>query len=185
MKTDSSIKEYSCYKDKFDSIISQKKINIDRNPENTDAPDKAVWLKISNYKGKKIPTYSFDYQKVKVRDVELRLKNQIENSLKNFSIENENQKSVVEFLKENKILISLLDESLLKIKEIFNESIQELCLDLHEDPEEDIITLFLIVKTNLLPKDGLSRLKRLKNDWLLDKVPPEILSIFSVTIESV
>jgi hypothetical protein len=113
---------------------------------------------------------------MKVRDVELRLKNQIENSLKNFSIEN--QKSVFEFLKENKILISLLDESLLKIKEIFNESIQELCLDLHEDTEEDIITLFLIVKTNLLPKDGLSRLDRLENDWLLDKVPPEILSIF-------
>lgn len=120
---------------------------------------------------------------MQVRDVELRLKNQIENSLKNFSIEN--KESVFEFLKENKILISLLDESLLKIKEIFNESIQELCLYLHEDPEEDIITLFLIVKTNLLPKDGLSRLERLENDWLLDKVPPEILSIFSVTTESV
>ena len=183
MKTDSSIKEYSCYKDKFDRIISQKKINTDRNPGNTDAPDKAVWLKISNYKGEKIPAYSFDYQKVRDKDVELRLKKQIENSLKNFSIEN--PKSVIEFLKENKILISLLDESLLKIKEIFNESIQELCLDLHEDPEEDIITLFLIVKTNLLPKDGLCRLERLENDWLLDKVPPEILSIFSVTIESV
>jgi len=89
------------------------------------------------------------------------------------------------FLLEHDELIPYLLEADKHIKRVFGENIVDVCLEHASDPEEDYEGLFVIVKTNLSPEESLDLLDKLDDDWFLDYVPPEVMSILTVDVRPV
>jgi hypothetical protein len=89
---------------------------------------------------------------------------------------------VSSFLFENFFLVDIIEEGYPIIKEIFG--VLPLCLELHEDPEEDFRELFLIIKSSNSPQDDLELLNKLDESWFLD-VLDKTDNKFNITVESI
>jgi hypothetical protein len=50
------------------------------------------------------------------------------------------------------------------------------------DPEEDDEMIFVIVKSNLPPREALEYLYKFDQEWFLRQVPVEIASIICITV---
>lgn len=92
---------------------------------------------------------------------------------------------VASFIQGYPNFTGILFETHRQIKRIFRENIVKVCLEYVRDPEEDFEGLFVIIKTNLSPKESLDLLDRFNEEWFLDNVSDEIGSIFTVTVRPV
>jgi len=102
--------------------------------------------------------------------------------LKNLYILNTPEK-VERFICTHEGLTEILSEAYKWIMRIF-PNVVNLYLELHQDPEEDSKELFVIVETNLSPKETLDYLNKLDEEWLLG-VPFQFRTIFNVIARSV
>lgn len=75
---------------------------------------------------------------------------------------------------------SLVEEAMEVIKDAFIGIPYKVLLDVHKDPEEDAITMFLIVKNNLELSDW-KIIDTQIEEWLL-KLSPTILTCFSISM---
>lgn len=75
----------------------------------------------------------------------------------------------------------MVKESLQTARNILKDSYSGSTIDVHEDPEEDIITLFLDVQCAVNIKETLLKQEEFEMTWFLDKFCPNVLSIFSVS----
>ncbi len=89
------------------------------------------------------------------------------------------------FLLAHDELIPYLLESDKHLKRVFGENIVDVCLECVSDPEEDYEGLFVTVKTNLSPEESLDLLDKFDDEWFLDYVPSEAISILTVDVRPV
>lgn len=109
-----------------------------------------------------------------------RQKHKIYETLKYFTIKGE-ERELLKFI-QNKNLMSYIKEGRTQVQKVFGSSIQQISLEVCEDPEEDFSILLMTLEINLSVDDSLELLDQLQDDWFLDNVPPEISSIFSITV---
>lgn len=79
--------------------------------------------------------------------------------------------------------LPLVEESLQVARNILNESYNSSTIDVHTDPEDCSITLFLDVQCALNIKETLLKQKEFEMTWFLDKFHPNVLSVFSVSFK--
>ena len=97
----------------------------------------------------------------------------------------ENPFAVKSFLAAHPNLKDYLFETHEQIERFFGDSALEISLKHDSDPEEDYEGLFVIVKTHLSSEEALDFLDKFDFEWFLDQVPPEIISILTVTVRPV
>jgi len=104
------------------------------------------------------------------------------NELKNLYIF-QAPEEIEKFILTHEGLTEILLEAHEWIMRIF-PNVVNLYLELHQDPEEDFKELFVIVETNLSPKETLDYLNKLDEEWLLG-VPFQFRRIFNVIARKV
>jgi len=129
--------------------------------------------------------YIYLIQKLKEIDEETSIIAQEENKLKlleELYILN-NETKVKTFLKRNPFLIDILLSAENEIREVLEENISSLELELHKDPEEDFEKLFLVVKTtNASPEKLIGLLEKIDDEWYLN-LDYETRKNFNIMIE--
>jgi len=129
--------------------------------------------------------YIYLVQKLKEIDEETSIIAQEENKLKlleELYILN-NETKVKTFLKRNPFLIDILLSAENEIREVLEENISSLELELHKDPEEGFEKLFLVVKTtNASPEKLIGLLEKIDDEWYLN-LDYETRKNFNIMIE--
>lgn len=78
----------------------------------------------------------------------------------------------------------MVQESLQVARNILKESYKGSTIDVHEDPEEDIITLCIDVNCSLSIKDTLLKQEEFRMTRFLDRFHFDVLSVFSVSFNA-
>ena len=78
----------------------------------------------------------------------------------------------------------MVEESLQVARNILKKSYKGFTIDVHKDPEEDIITLCIDINCSLSIKDTLLKQEEFEMTWFLDRFHPDVLSVFSVSFRT-
>lgn len=102
--------------------------------------------------------------------------------LKHFYIFN-NYEEIKYFISCNTQLLSVLFEAPDHIHRIFGDV--PLHLELYHDPEENYEGLFIIIETELSPKESLNLLEKFDEEWFFNNVSDDLSLIFTVMVRPV
>lgn len=91
-----------------------------------------------------------------------------------------NEREIIRFIREHNLLSILLD-AVREIKRIFKNNTSFLEINLQHDPEENFIRIFIIIHTNLSPKDAVDLLDKLDEEWWLF-IDDDISNIVEITV---
>ena len=90
----------------------------------------------------------------------------VESLFLNFTLVS-NANEVVSFLRDNSFLLPIVQETVDKVEEYFEDVKEDLLLRLFEDPETGDREIILVVMVNTSPDDALKRFEALRQDWWL------------------
>lgn len=100
-----------------------------------------------------------------------------------YTFSNEHSKvEIIRFIKDNYFILEVLIKAPKHITSIFGSNVN-LYLELHHDSEENSMSLFITIKTNLSPENALNLLDKLDEEWWL-YVEDNISNILEIMVKS-
>jgi len=91
-----------------------------------------------------------------------------------------NEMEIIQFIRKYNLVNILLDV-VREIKRVFKNNVSFLELKLQHDPEENFSGIFIIIHTNLSPKEAVDLLDKLDEEWWLF-IDDEISNIVEIIV---